>query len=173
MAQLVGTVTYYSFRLGENLLFTGPFGPAPPSSRLPSAASSPQQGSQHTGRGASPTPTSSASGGGGGRAESSADSDVGPDDGGFYAGTTPVSRAKAVASGAARTLLARGWARPTRWAKEQGILGSYSNGGGELGLYGSGTAPASESSSSASRRLGDSGAEGSRLERAVSEALDR
>lgn len=147
VARLIGTVTYYTFRMGENLLFTGPFG-------SPSEASSPLTCGPPARRATSPIPS-----GGGSLAGGESPSGDG------FSSETPISRAKAVVRA-----VARGWNGASSWSKDNDRIRS----GGDQALYGSGTTTAaSESSSATSRRWGDSGVEGSRLERAVSEALDR
>lgn len=157
VAKLMDTTTFYAFRLGEKLLFMGPYGPpTPPDPRAPS----PLDGS-HTRRSSAPASVGSASPGSRGLMSES-----------------PVSRARAAAADAAKAILSKGqrigW--NSRSGKEEEEMrwndceGEFGDGGGRGSGSGSTIACGSVSSGAGSRR-GDSGVEGSRLERAVSEAL--
>lgn len=175
VASLIGLATYYAFRLGDNLLFAGPYGPA-----LSPTHPSPLRRTHVRRSSSTASPGSGMSNGGGGGGHGSLGSAGSDSPGGMSTGT-PVSRAKAVASGAAK-VLARGWGG-TRGASS---LGGVSKGmfrvgsGSEVDVriggdtFGSGTtaAPTPEPTAGG-RRWGDSGVDGARIERAVSEALDR
>ncbi|CAM9435951.1 unnamed protein product [Laminaria digitata] len=185
VSQLMDTATFYSFRLGESLIFSGPYGRTypdhpPPSPLDPSRRSSPPP--SVVGGGESPLE--------GGRGLSS---------------ESPVSRARAAASVAAKALLSKGsrmgWnSKPEKEAEDgrwNGIewesaggrssgstttpsswssAGNHGNGNGTG--TGNGTANGTgngtgNGSGGLRRRRGSSGPDNSRLDKAVCEALDR
>lgn len=149
------TVTYYAFRLGEALVYAGPYGPAyvehPPPSPM------------DTSRRSSAPPSMIGSDSPGGRGLLS---------------ESPVSRARAAASGAAKALLSRGHRMGWNSNKQEKETEESRWNGGEWGSGGGRSSGSTTSASGSSAghlgaRRGDSGVEGSRIERAVSEALDR
>eukprot|EP00752_Nemacystus_decipiens_P015198 g13533.t1 len=171
IAQLMNSVSFYTFRLGKKLVFVGPY-PSYPEEPQPSPLDFHRRSSAPTvGGGHSPVD---------GR-------------GGALPSESPVDRAKA----AAKMLLPRmGWHSKPDVGKDQedndGRWNGYDNDNGWDGGTGgrsTGSTPtasvttASVSDSSGrgfhggggdgSRRRGDPGEEGSRIERAVREALDR
>lgn len=168
IAQLMNSVSFYTFRLGKKLVFVGPY-PSYPEEPQPSPLDFHRRAS-------APTITGGHS----------------PVDGrgGALPSESPVDRAKA----AAKMLLPRmGWHSKQDVGKDQDDSGwnGYDNGwdggaGGGRSQVSTPTASvttASVSDSSGrgfhggggdgSRRRGDLGGEGSRIERAVCEALDR